>query len=236
MKDLAAELLEELNCETAFSFALPKGIPLIGGFQVEVAESVVITWVIMAFILLLSIFLTRNLKVRDIGKRQLVVETIVTRLENFVAGMIGEEGKAYVPYLATVLVFIGISNLIGLFGMKPPTKDMNVTAGLSLMSIILIEYAGIHKRGFKGWLKSFTEPIAIVTPINILEVFIKPLSLCMRLFGNVLGAFVIMELIKLLIPVALPVPFSLYFDIFDGLIQAYVFVFLTSLFVKEAVE
>ena len=72
--------------------------------------------------------------------------------------------------------------------------------------------------------------------INILELFIKPLSLCMRLFGNVLGAFVIMELIKILMPAVAPVPFSLYFDIFDGLIQAYVFVFLTSLYIREAVE
>lgn len=75
-----------------------------------------------------------------------------------------------------------------------------------------------------------------MTPINILELFIKPLSLCMRLFGNVLGAFVIMELIKILAPAVAPVPFSLYFDIFDGLIQAYVFVFLTSLYIREAVE
>ena len=107
---------------------------------------------------------------------------------------------------------------------------------LALMSIILVQYAGIHKKGVKGWLKSFKEPMAIVTPINILEVFIKPLSLCMRLFGNVLGAFVIMELIKILVPVAIPVPFSFYFDIFDGLIQAYVFVFLTSLYIKESME
>ena len=236
MGDLATELLEELNCDTAFTVTLPKGIPLIGGYRAEIAESVVITWVIMGVILLLSIFLTRNLRVRNISRRQAVAEAIVTKLDSFVSGMTGEEGKDYVPYLITVLLFIGIANVIGLFGMKPPTKDLNVTAALSLMSIILIELAGIRKRGFKGWLKSFTEPIAVVTPINILELFIKPLSLCMRLFGNVLGAFVIMELIKIIVPVALPVPFSFYFDIFDGLIQAYVFVFLTSLFVKEAVE
>ena len=76
----------------------------------------------------------------------------------------------------------------------------------------------------------------IILPINILELFIKPLSLCMRLFGNVLGAFVIMELLKLVVPAVVPVVFSLYFDIFDGLIQAYVFVFLTGLFMKEAME
>ena len=190
----------------------------------------------MAVILILSIILTSNLKVHNVSRRQLVAETIVTKLEGIVTGMIGEEGKRYVPYLVSVLLYLGISNIIGLFGMKPPTKDLNVTAALALMSIVLVEAAGIRKKGVSGWIKSFTEPISIVTPINILEVFIKPLSLCMRLFGNILGAFVIMELLKLLVPVALPVPFSFYFDIFDGLIQAYVFVFLTSMYIKEAIE
>ena len=207
MEELASELLKELNCDTAFSIRLPAGLPLIGGVQLDIAESVVITWVVMAVILILSIILTSNLKVHNVSRRQLVAETIVTKLEGIVTGMIGEEGKRYVPYLVSVLLYLGISNIIGLFGMKPPTKDLNVTAALALMSII-----------------------------NILEVFIKPLSLCMRLFGNVLGAFVIMELLKLLVPVALPVPFSFYFDIFDGLIQAYVFVFLTSMYIKEAIE
>ena len=136
----------------------------------------------------------------------------------------------------TVLLYIGVSNIIGLFGLKPPTKDLNVTAALALMSIILVETSGIRSKGLKGWLKSFAEPVAVVLPINILELFIRPISLCMRLFGNVLGAFVIMELIKQLLPVALPVPFSLYFDIFDGLLQAYVFTFLTSMFIQEKIN
>ncbi len=113
---------------------------------------------------------------------------------------------------------------------------MCVTIALSLMSIVLIEVSGVRAKGMKGWLKSFTQPIAVVTPINILELVTRPLSLCMRLFGNVLGAFVIMELIKMVVPVFVPMVFSLYFDFFDGLIQAYVFVFLTSLFIAEATE
>lgn len=228
MERLAENLLEELNCETVFT------IPVLGGM--EIAESTVITWVIMAFIVLLSIWLTRDLKVNQISKRQAVAEFIVTWLQNFVRGMIGEEAKEYVPYLVSVLIYIALSNVIGLFGLKPPTKDLNVTVALSLLSIILIEASGIRKKGVKKWFKSFAEPVAVIAPINVLEVFIRPLSLCMRLFGNVLGAFVIMELIKQILPVGLPLPFSFYFDIFDGLIQAYVFVFLTSLFIKEAVE
>ena len=88
--------------------------------------------------------------------------------------------------------------------------------------------------GGAGFLKSLAAPTPIMTPMNILEIAIRPTSLCMRLFGNVLGAFVIMELIKLVVPVFVPAVFSLYFDLFDGLIQTYVFVFLTSLFMKES--
>lgn len=220
--------MEELNCETAFT------IPVLGG--IPVGESVVVTWIIMAVLVVLSILLTRNLKVENPGKGQLMLETAVTSLHNMVGGMVGEKGQRYVPYLMTVLLYIGMANIIGLFGFKPPTKDFTVTLALAGMSIVLIEAAGILAKGVKGWIKSFAEPVAIMTPFNILELVIKPLSLCMRLFGNVLGAFVIMELIKQLLPVGLPVPFSLYFDIFDGLIQAYVFVFLTSLFIKEAIE
>ena len=200
------------------------------------SESVAVTWIIMAALVLISILVTRNLKVENPGKGQLMLETVVASLHKMVSDMVGEHGQRYVPYLMTVLLYIGVANIIGLFGMKPPTKDLTVTIALAVMSIVLIEAAGIIAKGPKGWIKSFAQPVAIMTPFNILEIVIKPLSLCMRLFGNVLGAFVIMELIKQVLPVALPVPFSLYFDIFDGLIQAYVFVFLTALFIKEAVE
>ena len=228
MSGLGAKLTEELNSAAAFT------IPVFDG--IEVAESTVVTWIIIGAVLLLCLFLTRGLKVHQISKRQAVAEFIVTWLQNFVRGMIGEEAKEYVPYMVSVLIYIALSNVIGLFGLKPPTKDLNVTVALSLMSIILIEASGIRKKGVKKWFKSFAEPVAVIAPINVLEIFIRPLSLCMRLFGNVLGAFVIMELIKHILPVGLPLPFSFYFDIFDGLIQAYVFVFLTSLFIKEAVE
>jgi F-type H+-transporting ATPase subunit a len=225
MGNLGPKLLEELQCENVFYIG-----------SIGVSESVVVTWIIMAVFLLAAILLTRNLKVENPGRGQLLLEFAVTWLQGIGDGIIGEEGKEYGAYLTSVLMYLGVANLIGMLGFKPPTKDLNVTAALALMSIVLIEFAGIRKKGIRGWLKSFTQPIAIVTPINILEVFVKPLSLCMRLFGNVLGAFVIMKLIECILPVGLPVVFSAYFDLFDGLIQAYVFVFLTGLFIKEAIE
>ena len=228
MGNLSEFLMEELEAATAFT------IPIFGG--IEVAESTVISWVIMAIIVILTLVLTRNMKVENPGKLQVGVEYAVTALQNIVRGILGKEGERYVPYLATVLVFLGISNVFAVTGMKPPTKDLNVSAAVALMSIVLVQIASIRQNRVKGWLKGFTKPIAVVTPINIMELAIRPLSLCMRLFGNVLGAFVVMKLLEHLVPIILPAVFSLYFDFFDGLIQAYVFVFLTGLFIKEAVE
>lgn len=221
-------MMEELDCKTAFT------IPVFGG--IPVAESVVITWVIMAILVIGSVILVRGLRVENVSKKQLVLETIVGTVYDFFYDLLGEKGKRYIPYLMTVGIYIAFSNMIGLLGMKSPTKDVGVTGALALMSIVLIEYSGVHAKGPKKFLKSFAEPIPIMLPMNILEMFIRPLSLCMRLFGNILGAFVIMELIKYVAPVLVPIPFSMYFDIFDGFIQAYVFVFLTSLFIKETIE
>lgn len=226
---LAERLVEELNCETVFTIH-------IGSLEIPVLESVVVTWIVMAVLILLAVFLTAGLKTQNISKRQAFAEFIYEKLTGIVGGMLGEEGKAYVPYLVTVLLYIALSDVIGLFGFKSPTKDLNVTAALAVMSIILVEGAGIYHKGVEKWLHSFIEPVPIVTPFNILDVFTRPLSLCMRLFGNVLGAFVIMELLKLVVPPIIPAVFSIYFDLFDGILQAYVFVFLTSLYIKEAIE
>lgn len=228
MNVLVESLMEELNCKVVFT------IPLFGG--IDVMESVAVTWIIMAIMMVASLILVHGLKVRNISKKQAALESGMSFIYDFFEGLLGKEGKDYIPYLITVVIYIGIANMIGLLGFKSPTKDLNVTVSLAVMSIVLVEVAGIRKKGVKGWIKSFAEPIAIIAPINVLELFIRPLSLCMRLFGNVLGAIVVMALIKHLLPLIVPLPFSFYFDIFDGVIQAYVFVFLTSLYIKEAIE
>lgn len=134
--DLSSTLAEELNSKTAFT------IPAFGG--IPIAECVVVTWVIMAVLVILSLILVR-ISVWKIRKKQLLLETGVSFLQDFFMGILGEEGKQYVPYLMSTVIYIGIANIAGVFGFTPPTKDMNVTIALALMSIILIEYAGFHK-------------------------------------------------------------------------------------------
>jgi len=226
--DIAEKLVEELNTETVFS--------LFGG-KITFDEGTVVSWIIMAVFLIVGIILTRGLKVQgEISKRQLFLEMCVEKMHTFFHKIMGKDGDRYIPWMMTVAIYIGACNMCGIFGFKSPTKELNVTLGLALTSIILVQYAGIHKKGTKGWLKSFAKPVAIVLPINLLELIIKPMSLCFRLFGNIIGAYIIMKLIEAVVPVGIPVALSLYFDIFDGFIQAYVFVFLTSLYVQEAIE
>lgn len=217
-----------MNTEKVFT------IPVFGGIGVD--EGTVVTWIIMAVMILASILLTRNLRVDHISRRQAAAEAFVTKLEGAVADILGPDGAPYTSYLVTVLIYIGFANIIGVFGFKPPTKDLNVTLALAVMSIVLVQAASIRRRRVGGWLKSFTKPLAIVTPFNILDLVTRPLSLCMRLFGNVLGAFVVMVLLETAVPIAIPAVFSLYFDFFDGFLQAYVFVFLTGVYIREATD
>lgn len=228
MKTLGDSLINELNCKVVFT------IPLFGGIQVM--ESVVVTWMIMAAMMIGSLLLVHGLKVRQINNKQAALEGALSFLFDFLESFVGKAGSGYIPYLITLMLYLIIANMVGILGLKSPTKDLNVTIALALMSIVLAQSAGIIKRGFKGWAKSYAEPLPAIAPMNVLELFIRPLSLCMRLFGNVLGALVIMALIKGVVPLIVPLPFSFYFDIFDGVIQAYVFVFLTSLYIKEAIE
>lgn len=228
---ISAEITEQIEC--AVLFKIP--VPFIDG-GIPVYESTLVTWIIMAVFVLASILLTRKLKVVPTSKVQVALETCVSWIRNFCRDNIGPEGDRYMCYLGTVLIYIGAANIIGMFGMKPPTKDLSVTIALALMSIILIEGATMRKHGFFGFFKHLGSPTPIMAPMNVLEIGIRPLSLCLRLFGNVVAAFIIMELIKMVIPVGVPMVFSLYFDIFDGFLQAYIFVFLTSLFIGEGVE
>lgn len=228
MASLAEELMKEMEAETAFT------IPVFGG--IGVAESVVVTWVIMAVLMVLIFIFARDLKVHNISKRQAMLETFVDFVQNLTGGFVGEHGKAFVPYLSTVIIYIAVANAFGIFGFKPPTKDLNVTAALGIMSILLIEGAGLRYKGPKGFLKSFAEPAPVMIPIKVMELVTRPLSLCMRLFGNILGAFAVMKLAEVAMPVVFPAFCSIYFDFFDGAIQAYVFVFLTGMFIREAIE
>ena len=225
--DIKEELLEALQPKTAFE------IPLFGG--IPVPESALNSWILIALFTIFCIWLTHGMK-KVPGRRQMVAEILVGFINNFCKDNLGEHWRTFAPYIGTMGIYLVLANLSEFIGITPPTKDLNVTAGMAFMAVLLIYGSSFRIKGLKGGLHKFAEPSPIVAPLNILEIGIRPLSLCMRLFGNVFASFVIMELVKIVAPVLVPIPLSLYFDAFDGIIQAVVFVFLTTLFLGEAIE
>lgn len=229
------------------------------GYRVEISESIIIMWIVMAFLIIGAYTLTRNMRTVPEGK-QSVAEIYVEFINNFAHNNIGHHYKLYAPYLGTVLLFLIISNTISIFNilpnpeqlyqitgiaffeklpalnMRPPTKDINISGSLAIITIVLVLVSSIVVKSFKGWLKTFAEPMPIMIPFKILDYFVRPTSLCFRLFGNIFGGFIIMELAYAAMAFAFPAALSIYFDIFDGALQAYIFVFLTSLYLAEAIE
>ena len=193
-------------------------------------------------------------------KKQNVIEIIVDFVNKFTKDQVGHYWKTFAPYFGTILVFLFFANIISIFNilpskaffydvlhieafknfpvfkLKPPTKDINVPATLALMSIVLVIGSTIYLKGIKNFLKTFIQPLPIMLPFKILDYMVRPLSLTLRLFGNILAAFVLMELVSIALPVVVPAFASLYFDLFDGILQAYIFVFLTSLYIHENLE
>lgn len=225
------------------------------GLEIPVSDTVIVMWFVMALIIIVAVIITRSLNTIPNGKQH-IAEMYVDFVSNFAKGNIGHHGVDFVPYLGTIFLFLVFANAISIFnffpgawiadwtgieslrhfGIRPPTRDINVTMCLALMSIVLTLGAGIKYKKFSGWLKYLVDPVPIILPFKLLDYFIRPLSLCFRLFGNILGAFIVMELLLMAIPAFLPAVFSIYFDLFDAILQAYVFCFLTSLYIAEAIE
>ncbi|MCL1834710.1 MAG: F0F1 ATP synthase subunit A [Oscillospiraceae bacterium] len=211
------------------------------GRKFEVSNTIFVTWIIMAILIALSLLFTRKLSVRSPGKLQRVAELLAETVNNLCKESIGGHWRRFMPYLGTLILYIGMCNIISIFNfipglhIYPPTKDINVTGALAAISIAIVIYSGFRYKGFKGWAKSLADPMPLMVPFKLLEYVTKPLSLCLRLFGNVIAAFIIMEMLIALLPIVAS-PFSAYFDLFDGILQAYIFVYLTSIYIGEAIE
>ena len=175
MDALRDELLGKLDNKIAFT------IPVFGG--IPVPESVVVTWGIMLFLVLLSIICTRRLK-KVPGKAQLVAEMFVGFINKFTKNTLGEHWKPFAAYFGTIGLYIGCANLIGMFGITPPTKDLNVTAALAIMSAALIYGASFRYHGFKGGLHKFVEPMPLLAP-TFLFVSTIAFTNCFKLVDHV---------------------------------------------------
>ena len=240
-------------------FTIPTNIPILGDLQIS--ETLVVSWIVMALITGLCIWLTHDLKVEKISKRQAVAEMLVEMANKFVIGNAGEKFRKLIPFVAALFATSVVSNLISLIGLRSPTADLSTEAAWAIVVFIMITAQKIKTSGIGGYLKGFTPPIAVMTPFNVLSELATPISLACRHFGNILSGVVINALIygalalassKLLgllpgvlggvlsqipiLSVGLPAITSVYFDWFSGVMQAFIFCMLTVMYIANAAE
>lgn len=172
------------------------------------------------------------------GGFQNVAELIVEMLDGVVKGGMGKSAYKFMNYIGTVFIFILICNISGLFGLRPPTADYGVTLPLGLITFVLIHFNKLKHQKVSGVIKGLCDPWPIWAPINIIGDIAVPISLSLRLFANVLSGTVMMALIYgllSLIAIGWPAVLHVYFDIFSGAIQTYVFCMLTMTYISDAI-
>ena len=235
----------------------PKVVFTIPFINVDITESVVVAWLLIVVIAILCKFLTHNLKVKPETKRQVIAEYAVEFVNKSVRDSMGERYMCYAPYIATIIVYAALGSLVSVVGLRSITADVNVTISWALITFVMIIYTRFRAKGFIGFFKTFTEPVAVITPINIISEFATPVSMAFRLFGNVAGGMVITGILYMalgalsnllhisftiggftvnLASIGIPGILSIYFDLFVGCVQAYIFATLTMVNVAGAAE
>ena len=234
-------------------------IPIFGG--IPITETIVNTWIVMAVITLICIFLTHDLKVHAESKRQVVAEYLVGMVTNLVKNNMGERFMGYVPYIGALFSLSAFCSLSSLIGLYAPTSDLSTTAAWALMTFVMITYYKIRTNGIGGYLKGYTEPVFVMTPLNIISEIATPVSMAFRHFGNIASGSVVTLLIYGalstlsamvlgLLPgalgevlshipifaVGIPAVLSIYFDLFTSVLQAFIFSMLTMSYIKSACE
>lgn len=208
----------------------------LGFFTIHFTASVVLQWVAILILGISSFLLTKNLK-RNPDKKQAALEQVYGLVQSVVTSTMGKEYIAYVPYLGSLMIYLIVLNFMGLIGLKPPTQDLSVAAGLAISTFLVIHYTALKRNGIGGYLKGYAHPFVLMLPINIMERVMLPVSLALRLYGNMLAATVLVELVYEKLPkFGIPIIAHGYFDLFDGTIQMLVFTMLTMIQIKLTAE
>jgi F-type H+-transporting ATPase subunit a len=201
----------------------------------QVTNTVVYTWIIMAIVSAVFIVLGRHLQVRP-TRFQNALEWVVETIDNLIGSMISDRPRLFLPLVGTLAVFITASNLGGLIpGIKSPTTDINTPLALAIVVFFSVHYYGIRRKGLLGHLRHYVEPIFILLPIEVASELARTMSLTFRLFGNILGEEIVIAVLFIILPYFIPIPMML-FSIFTSVIQAYVFTLLTVVYLSGAVQ
>lgn len=211
-------------------------------FGYNISSSVVVSWIVMAVLVLCAViirlFVVPKFQETPRGLQN-ILELMVGEVSKFTSSRFGHENEKLASYFFAVAAMLLGSAIIELLGLRPPDTDLTMTLSYALITFVMINYYGIRKRGLVGRLKSFSEPNPVVTPFKVLSDIAIPISLACRLFGNMLGGLVVVELIYLALgsfAVGIPAVAGLYFNAFHPLIQFFIFINLSLTFIGEAAE
>lgn len=228
-----------------------------GLFDVSITQTVLSSFLVMITLILLSAWLGKGLQKRP-TRRQVLVEKGVTMLYNLVSDTMGPHNMRFAPYIGALFCSSVFGTLISMFGgvFRSATADLSTTVTWALVTTGMVWYCNIKQNGFFGWLKGFTEPVVVMTPMNIISEISQPISMSFRHFGNIAGGGVLTSLIYAalsagsslilgwipneiissipILQVGIPAFLSIYFDLFSGCIQALVFCMLTMVYVGAA--
>ena len=241
----ASEGIDISGAHIFFTIDLPLG-------GLPITESQVNSWLVILSLFFFCLFLTHGLKTKNMSRRQIIAEWIVNTVDNLVKTNMGEFFMGFGPFIAAMLGLSACSSLLTLIGLFPPTSDINVTGGWAILTFILITYYKF-KAGPLIYIKSFGDPVPFLAPLNIISEVATPISMAFRHYGNVLSGSIISILIANLLTnvskmifgflpgylggfpylrVGLPAILSIYFDLFSGALQAFIFAMLTMLYVS----
>jgi len=213
------------------------------GKDIFIPDTIVNSWIVLIVLTIFALIVNKEIKKANVNEKPSgflnVVEVLVEMVDGLVKSTMGSENMFFAPYILTLVLFLLLSNLIGLVGLTPPTSDYSVTLTLALMTFFLTQYYSFKTSGFLGYFKNFTEPMAFLTPLNVIGELANPISLSFRLFGNILSGVIIMGLIYsaagYLAPIFTPLLHG-YFDVFSGVLQTFIFSMLTMIFISGAME
>ncbi len=209
------------------TFVELQGVPFI-------TNTVTTTWIIMIVMFAASMSVTRKLNMIP-GTAQQIAELLMEGIHWLVDNTMGEDKMNFAPFILALSLFILISNFMGLIAVRHPTADLNTTFALAGITFLLVQYHGLRAKKL-NYIKGFFQPLPFLFPLNLISELALPISLSFRLFGNMLGSIVIMIMMYMFVPILVPIIGHIYFDLFIGLIQTFIFVMLTMTFITLAMD
>ncbi|MBN1851046.1 MAG: F0F1 ATP synthase subunit A [Deltaproteobacteria bacterium] len=201
-------------------------------------QTILMTWVVMAALIGFGFLATKKIGFLP-NPFQVVGELLVTVFQGLTLDALGEDlAKKYFPLICGLFMFLLLSNWLGIIPeLSEPTKDLNTPLGLGIMGFCIAHYSGIKAKGFKAYVKGYTEPIIFLAPLNVIGEISKVISISFRLFGNIMGgAIIILVVSHLVYSLILPPALNLFFGLFVGTIQAFVFTMLTLVYISVQVN